>query len=82
LWKTGVRRKERKKGPKKERKRALWKRTPLMEIRLQRGFPQRLGKHKALSTVPHKADDGGPITRFKKRGHFKRGKEGDILKEL
>ena len=29
-----------------------------MEIRSQRGFPQRLGKHKALSTVPTRPDGG------------------------
>jgi hypothetical protein len=33
---------------------ALWKLKPLMEIRSQRGFPQRLGKHKTLSSS-HKA---------------------------
>jgi hypothetical protein len=36
----------------------LWKLTPLMEIRKERGFPQRLGKHKALSTVPTRPDGG------------------------
>jgi hypothetical protein len=29
-----------------------------MEIRSQRGFPQRLGKHKTLSTVPTRPDGG------------------------
>jgi hypothetical protein len=40
-----------------------------MEIRSQRGFPQRLGKHKTLSTVPTRLDDGGSITGF----NFSRG---------
>jgi hypothetical protein len=39
------------KRSKKERNGGLWKLTPLMEIRSPRGFPQRLGKHKTLSTV-------------------------------
>jgi len=30
----------------------LWKLPPLLEIRKPRGFPQRLGKRKTLSTVP------------------------------
>src|SRR5579863_9847110 len=47
------------KGAKKKETEALWKLTPLMEIRSQRGFPQRLGKHKTLSTVPTRL-----ITRF------------------
>ena len=57
-------------------------------IRPERGFPQLLGKHKPLSTVPT-----GPAAGFlsqknaeklkpKRRGHFKRGNRGDILKEL
>jgi hypothetical protein len=29
-----------------------------VEIRSQRGFPQRLGKHKTLSTVPTRPDGG------------------------
>jgi hypothetical protein len=41
-----------KKGPKKKENGGLWKLTPLMEIRKERGFPHRLGKHKTLSTVP------------------------------
>jgi hypothetical protein len=48
---------------------ALWKLTPLMEIRPERGFPQRLGKHKTLSTVPTRPD-GGSITRI----HFSLGR--------
>src|SRR5580693_9111147 len=32
-----------------------------MEIRSQRGFPQRLGKHKTLSTVPTRPDGGSII---------------------
>jgi hypothetical protein len=78
-------RKREKKGAKKE---GLWKLTPLMKIRPERGFAQRLGKHKPLSTVPT-----GPAAGFlsqknaeelkpKRRGHFKRGNRGDILKEL
>jgi transposase InsO family protein len=35
--------------------------TPLMEIRSERGFPQRLGKHKTLSTVPTRPDGGSII---------------------
>jgi hypothetical protein len=50
-----------KKGAKKKEAEALWKLTPLMEIRSERGFPQRLGKHKTLSTVPTRPD-GGSIT--------------------
>jgi hypothetical protein len=53
---TGVRRKERKKAKKKET--GLWKLTPLMEIRPERGFPPRLGKHKALPTVSTRPYDG------------------------
>ena len=45
-----------KKGAKKKENGGLWKLTPLMEIRSQRGFPQRLGKHKTLSTVPTRPD--------------------------
>jgi hypothetical protein len=44
LGKTGDRHKERKKEQKRKKTEALWKLTPLMEIRSQRGFPQRLGK--------------------------------------
>jgi hypothetical protein len=58
-----------KKGAKKKENGGLWKLTPLMEIRSQRGFPQRLGKHKTLSTVPTRLDDGGSITGF----NFSRG---------
>src|SRR5262249_52088797 len=43
---TGV--KKEKRGQKQE---GLWKLTPLMEIRPEHGFPQRLGKHKTLPTV-------------------------------
>ncbi len=49
------------KRSKKERNGGLWKLTPLMGIRSPRGFPQRLGKHKTLSTVPTRPD-GGSIT--------------------
>jgi hypothetical protein len=52
-----------KKGAKKKETAALWKLTPLMEIRTQRGFPPRLGKHKTLSTVPPRLD-GGSITQL------------------
>jgi hypothetical protein len=47
-----------KKGAKKKENGGLWKLAPLMEIRSQRGFPQRLGKHKTLSTVPTRPDGG------------------------
>src|SRR5262249_35737696 len=40
--------KKEKRGQKQE---GLWKLTPLMEIRPEHGFPQRLGKHKTLPTV-------------------------------
>jgi hypothetical protein len=39
---TGTKREET--GKKKKRKEDLWKLTPLMEIRKERGFPQRLEK--------------------------------------
>jgi len=45
-----------KKGATKKENGGLWKLTPLMEIRSHRGFPQRLGKHKTLSTVPTRPD--------------------------
>jgi hypothetical protein len=53
----GLGTKKGKKG-KKGRNGGLWKLTPLMEIRSQRGVPQRLGKHKTLSTSSHKPDGG------------------------
>jgi hypothetical protein len=59
-----------KNGAKKKETEGLWKLTPLMEIRSQRGFPQRLGKHKTLSTVPTRPD-GGSITGF----NFSRGSD-------
>src|SRR5271167_2379879 len=54
------------KRSKKERNGGLWELTPLMGIRSQRGFPQRLGKHKTLSTVPTRPD-GGSITGFERQ---------------
>src|SRR5262249_25723737 len=48
---AGIGRKKEKRATKKARK-GLWKLAPLLAIRLHRGFPQRLGKHKPLSTVP------------------------------
>jgi hypothetical protein len=60
---TRDRHKERKKKQKKKENGGLWKLTPLMEIRKERGFPQRLGKHKALSTVPTRPD-GGSLERL------------------
>ena len=39
---------------KRQKRGGLWKLTPLMEIRPERGFPQRLGKHKSLSTSSHR----------------------------
>jgi hypothetical protein len=39
-----------------EKRIALWKLPPLVEIRKPRRFPQRLGKHKTLSNSSHKAD--------------------------
>src|SRR5580700_5045553 len=58
--KLGTGTKKEKRG-RKERNGGLWKLTPLMEIRSQRGFPQRLGKHKTLSTVPTRPDGGSII---------------------
>jgi hypothetical protein len=63
------------KSSKKERNGGLWKLTPLMEIRPERGFPQRLGKHNPLSTVSTRpyGDDlyfvlqSGHFTCYKKR---------------
>jgi len=52
---TGAKKEKR---SKKEKNGDLWKLAPLMEIRSQRGFPQRLGKHKTLSTVPTRPDGG------------------------
>jgi hypothetical protein len=54
-WRQAQRKK---KGAKKKENGGLWKLTPLMEIRKERGFPQWLGKHKALSTVPTRPDGG------------------------
>jgi len=57
LWKT-----PRKKEEQKERKKGLWKLPPLMEIRKERGFPQRLEKSLAknarLFHSSHKPDGG------------------------
>jgi hypothetical protein len=53
-----------KKGAKKKEDGGLWKLPPLMEIRKERGFPQRLGKHKTLSTVPTRPGGDGSIKRF------------------
>jgi hypothetical protein len=69
LWKTEDKAERKKKGAKKKEKEALWKLTPLMEIRPERGFPERLGKHKTLSTVPTRPD-GGSITGI----HFSLGR--------
>jgi hypothetical protein len=58
---------------KKKETEGLWELTPLTEIRSQRGFPQRLGKHKTLSTIPTRPDGGSTTpTEFnsRKRGHF------------
>jgi hypothetical protein len=53
-----------KKGAKKKEKQALWKLTPLMEIRKERGFPQRLEKDLAknaqLFHSSHRPDGGDP----------------------
>src|SRR5260370_17017070 len=77
------------KRSKKERNGGLWKLTPVMEIRSQRGFPQRLGKHKTLSTVPTRPD-GGSLTGFtffeRQRStlntHSFGPKDGEHLKQL
>src|SRR5216683_2762542 len=47
---------QRKIRTKKERKRRPVETDAAVEIRSQRGFPQRLGKHKTLSTVPTRPD--------------------------
>jgi hypothetical protein len=59
LWKTGGAAQRKKKGQKERKKQTpggLWKLTPLMEIRQERGFPQRLEKAKqtllGFFTVP------------------------------
>jgi hypothetical protein len=54
-----------------------------MEIRALRGFPQRLGKHETLSTVPTRRGDGDTfplVAKFidQKQKH----KKGDILIEV
>jgi hypothetical protein len=70
--KLGIGTKEEKSSKKKETE-GLWELTPRMEIRSQRGFPQRLGKHKTLSTIPTRPDGGSTTpTEFnsRKRGHF------------
>jgi hypothetical protein len=46
------------KRSKKERKRRPVETDAAVEIRKERGFPQRLGKHKTLSTVPTRPDGG------------------------
>src|SRR5216683_3444835 len=56
---------QRKIRTKKERKRRPVETDAAVEIRSQRGFPQRLGKHKTLSTVPTRPDGG-----FTYRIHF------------
>jgi hypothetical protein len=43
---------------KKKENGGLAKLTPLMGIRKERGFRQRLGKHQALSTVTTRPDGG------------------------
>src|SRR5580658_7885150 len=50
---TGTKKEKR---TKKERKRRPVETDAAVEIRSQRGFPQRLGKHKTLSTVPTRPD--------------------------
>jgi hypothetical protein len=50
-----------KKGAKKKETADLWKLSPLMEIRTHRGFPQRLGKQRPLSTVPTRPNNSSII---------------------
>jgi hypothetical protein len=72
-WRQAQRKK---KEAKKKENGGLWKLTPLMEIRKGRGFPQRLGKHKALSTVPTRPG-GGSLERLNSPagwGQIKRSK--------
>jgi hypothetical protein len=66
---TGDRRKERKKRQKRK-KGGLWKLTPLMEIRPERGFPQWLGKHNPLPTVSTRPYDDGISILNLESGHF------------
>jgi len=60
LWGTP----RKKKGAEKKENQALWKLTPLMEIRKERGFPQRLEKDLAknarLFHSSHRPDGGDP----------------------
>jgi hypothetical protein len=72
-WRQAQRKK---KVAKKKENGGLWKLTPLMEIRKERGFPQRLGKHKALSPVPTRPG-GGSLEGLNSpvgRGQIKRSK--------
>jgi hypothetical protein len=59
--KLGTGTKKEKRSKKKENG-GLWKLTPLMEIRKKHGFPQRLERHKTLSTVPTRPDGGSTGT--------------------
>src|SRR5216683_7613065 len=80
---------QRKIRTKKERKRRPVETDAAVEIRSQRGFPQRLGKHKTLSTVPTRPD-GGSLTGFtffeRQRStlntHSFGPKDGEHLKQL
>jgi hypothetical protein len=73
LWKIGVRRKERKKGTKKERKESLVETDASDGNPLTTRIPTAAWKAQSAFHRSHKADDGGPITRFKK---------GDIFNEV
>jgi hypothetical protein len=63
--------KKEKRGKKERSEEGLWKLTPLMEIRRERGFPPRLEKSLAnnarLFHSSHKPDDGGDHL---KKGNF------------
>jgi hypothetical protein len=70
------------KRKRREKKPGLWKLTPLMGIRLQRGFPPRLGKHKALPTVSTRPY-GGCISLWSTQNLARsETKKGDILIEV
>jgi hypothetical protein len=74
-------RKERKKGPKKERKESLVETDASDGNPLTTRIPTAAWKAKRFPPFPQGRRRRSHHT-IQKRGHFKRGKEGDILKEL
>jgi len=76
---------------KKERKKGLWKLTPRMEIRRERGFPPRLENSLAnndrLFHSSHRPDDGDKVmTFFRQRSTLRKlifcPKNGEHLRDL